>query len=380
MTAGSFTSSQSESLVTCVVPPGINAGGVEVFLRGVWTAVSASTGFPAPQLVGASPNVFQTSGGMLTLTGASFGGSACAGSGVSLLLTSTAAIQASYFQASSMQFVVPGTPSLVACAILYWSDTNVNCSVPAGLDPVVNVRVFVSAAVSSLPQQISYGAPAVTSVLPVDYLFSTSAGEVLTIIGTGFGPSSFPIAVLIGPPGSQTMLEMLSHTDTSISARLLFSRGGANLPVTVMTPLQARTAAGITVSFYPPLLLSMTPPGGRPVTGNFTFWCTGMNFAVTGLSINIGSTPCTSVSVLAGSAGVWNASCSSPAGFGTVPLVLALSGQQSTYDFAYDAPVVTSVSPFPADATVEVSLSFEIAAVIRFYCTGTSFGRRLSQG
>ena len=144
----------TDSQIVCLVGPGVGTG-FHFYITG-WIAPPQTVGYAPPSITSLSPSLLPVTGGVITLTGSGFGVSPCGSpplqSAVLLRLTSpptasqlanaTAAMQAD----SGMAADAGGTGltvTSVKCDIISWSNTTVECVVPAGLDPVVPVTVAI---------------------------------------------------------------------------------------------------------------------------------------------------------------------------------------------------------------------------------------------
>ncbi|QDK77941.1 T9SS type A sorting domain-containing protein [Spirosoma sp. KCTC 42546] len=217
----------------------------------------------------------------------------------------------------------------LTATLVKWTDTQIDCILPAGEGLNKQVSVFVGSTPSN-SLNFSYDAPSITSITPNHG--STSGGTSLIVLGSNFGLTG---SVTIG--GVSALTKVRSHTSIEVT---LPEGQGANLPV-VVTVLE-RPSNGVNFSYDAPVLTSMSPANG-PTRGGQVISLIGANFGRSG-TVTIGDAPVSLTGV------DWTATRIDfvlPEGIGTnLPVVVTVSGQVSnSLTFSYDAPTLLSISP-----------------------------------
>lgn len=175
-------------------------------------------------------------------------------------------------------------------------------------------------------------------------------GGTMTITGTGFTGAFFVVfRQFVGFQSRSTFASFTVDSDTQITAIIPPAPGGVAgiAGVTAVAPLDADPSTSIPFYHYvsPPTVTSVSGDYGL-VTGGTAVFVNGTGFT-SGATVQFGSTPATSVTVLSsnslsvvtppGSPGVVNVTVTTPAGTSAVS-----SGDQFTY---LPLPAVTAVTP-----------------------------------
>ncbi|MBA2405407.1 MAG: IPT/TIG domain-containing protein, partial [Bdellovibrionales bacterium] len=177
-----------------------------------------------------------------------------------------------------------------ACtSVLVVSSSKITCTIPAHAEGAVQVKVYGDA------NRTATATYTYTSTTPTISTFTPSVGPLtggtpININGTGFLAGA---SVTVG--GSVcTSVSILSST----SLTCLVPAKSAGSYTVVVTNLDGLSAtAGTTYSYQiTPIVNSVSPTSGV-LAGGGTLTISGSNF-VTGASVRIGATPCTSVNVV----------------------------------------------------------------------------------
>lgn len=251
---------------------------------------------------------------------------------------------------------------------------------PAGVTGPVDVVATFPGGTTVVTPQTKYtytGAPAVTSISPNSG--PAAGGSVVTIIGTGFlgvgcpvwsPPNPMPVVnvgVRFGAvPAlscnvvSDTQMVVLSPPNTGVQQVTVTNNNTGSSPFT--------TAANFTY-VTGPVVTALDPSFGPPQGGSVVK-ITGSGFAP-GATVTFGGTPGTAVTFFSSS----SLQVTSPAGTGTVDVVVSVSGVSSPKTandlFTYSQPVISSVVPNAgptAGGTVVVinGANFTVGALVQF--------------
>jgi hypothetical protein len=236
----------------------------------VWTTLP-NAGYAAAIINQVTPSTLPVGGGAIFITGANFGPGPCAAarlSGVIIGVTQApdAAITLSFLPTSRTWSPLNALVSAnVECHALEWSPTAITCAAPAGVDASVTVSVIVAGQSSAWPGPVSFEAPVVTSVssaMPV----GTPGGTLVTVKGTGFPLSPWPLAVLVG--NAPCVVINASERNSTESVICVAPRGVGVQRVSVHSPLQSSNITA-TLTYAAPTIVSVTTPRGRPIEGRF---------------------------------------------------------------------------------------------------------------
>lgn len=262
--------------------------------------------FKRPELVSRAPNSLPTLGGALTVTGTDFG--------------------------------VGGDSSVaiggVDCPITFHNHTTVVCDAPAGQGTghTLVLTVASQTSVNPLSLDVSYEAPAVTSLLPAS---GPTTGVPVVLLGSNFGSSGTVSFGSSGDTCAQTL-----YNSTRIECVVPEGQGvGQEVRVTV----SGQTSNTELFDFDAPAIADVRPSpatteGGVPVT------LTGTSFGLTG-TVSVGGLSCAVVSH-----NHTSVVCTLPEGQGVdKDVLLSVAGQASTGGddaFSYLAPSVAVLSQY----------------------------------
>ena len=299
--------------IAATTPPG-PAGPADVVVSDAGTTPVTLAGgytYVPPAVTAIDPNQGPTSGGqVVTIAGSGFG------------------------PGSTVTFGgAPATDVSVNDA-----GTAVTATTPAGTAGPVDVVVGdAGTAPVTLAGGYTYVPPAVTAIDPNQG--PTSGGQVVTIAGSGFGPSS---TVSIG--GAPATDVSVSGDGTAITATTPAGTAGA-VDVVVADPGSPTVTLPGGYRYVPPAATAIDPDQG-PTAGGQTVTVSGSGFGP-GSTVSIGGAPATDVSVNDAGTAV---TATTPAGtVGTVDVVVADAGGPDatlTGGYTYDpAPTVTGMSP-----------------------------------
>ncbi len=219
----------------------------------------------------------------------------------------------------------------VVCSNVSWGQTQIIVDAAPGEGANVPLVVTTSGGRSCPTVYYSYGAPALTSILPSIY---PTTGGTATLRGSNLGSNGI---IYVGT-------NVVSSWTSWSSSNIVFSLPpgqGMNLPVSVITGGQS--ASNLFISYDPPAISSVTPAHG-PTAGGTMVTLIGSNFGTTSatLMVTLGGNSCSNVS--------WtqtNISCATPPGNGTQLFQVGVNNESSTsrIAFNYDPPVIASVNP-----------------------------------
>ncbi|NNM30864.1 MAG: hypothetical protein HKO57_15195, partial [Akkermansiaceae bacterium] len=212
---------------------------------------------------------------------------------------------------------------------------------PQGQGQNLPLKVTLGTESDTVPY--SYTAPSIASVSGAP---ATQGGSTIVISGSNFGLSSGG-SVTIGGVGASVG----SWSHTSITATVPEGQG-TGIPVQVTAGGQASNLGSFD---YAPPSVNTVSAASRPTAGGVTVTVTGSNFgtlaAVTvgGAAATVSSQTHTTLDFLL------------PAGEGsTNDLIVDVSGQASTpVNFAYDPPVINSISPPGGVSTEETEITLD---------------------
>ncbi len=185
-----------------------------------------------------------SSGGPLTITGSGFGPQAG-------------------------QVTVGGT----AAAIIFWTDTQVVVTTPAGEPGPAQVVLTVNGQTAPGPT-FTYSPPLILRIVPAE----GSSGGPLTITGSGFGPQAGQVTV------GGTAAAIIFWTDTQV---VVTTPAGEPGPAQVVLTVNGQTAPGPTFTYSPPaaapVVSSVSPASGTignevTITGSGFAGATGVSF------------------------------------------------------------------------------------------------------
>jgi hypothetical protein len=215
--------------------------------------------------------------------------------------------------------------NLVACNVLGFSSTAIDCLMPAGRG--AGVAVVISAGGQTFDAEVDYDDPLLGGFQSEG---GPTAGQVLvTLQGSNFGSETSGVVVsfgdancLLGPPGTS-----VGHS--AITCRLPAGQG-ASVPVQVQVLNQQSNVRGYRYAapqLDPPVLNLLGTAGGERLV------LTGSHFGSSG-SVRIGGEPC-DIDVYGDS----RIECLTPPGSGAIrPLLLDVSGQIASSSVAYRPP------------------------------------------
>lgn len=227
------------------------------------------------------------------------------------------------------------------------SVTELICRLPAGYGKDVPVIVSVNGVVSKEPYHFSYDPPSISAVHLSNFQGKTSGHELVTILGSNFGPSKGRSSALKVMFGSFQALDV--EVLNANALEVITPRGfGRDLPVVVELGGQ-KSSDGESkihyISYAPPVVESIDPETG-PTTGGSILYIYGNNFGSHAAfpKVFIDDRPCVFVT--------WRSStlleCVLPSGTGRSKFVKVVVGGQSNGKntlFSYDAPSVSSIYP-----------------------------------
>ena len=259
------TGSYAASKVNCRLAPGTGTG-FTAFLGGVWTPLPTGSGYMPPAITAVTPTVIIGEVVAFTVAGSSFGAVYCS-SAMSVNVHALDMSEASLlYDVGSGQFA-EGTATNLPCAVSSWNDANITCSIPFS-NTTVPVGVSVSVAGQFTPAtprgfKLSFAPPMVTGVAS-GQLVPTIGGTAVSVMGTGFGPSHFPLAVLVN--SAQVVVE--SHVNDTALLIQAPAGGGDRSGVRVVTLFGTSDVAYV-LRYAEPVITHILTPTGRPCQGGF---------------------------------------------------------------------------------------------------------------
>ena len=230
------------------------------------------------------------------------------------------------------------------------SDTEITATTPAHADGTVDVTVVTpdgTSAVTPADQFTFVPGTAITGISPASG--PVGGGNTITITGSGFtGTTAVVFEQFVGFTSHTQAASFTVDSDTQITATVPPAPGGVsgNATINLLTPLGNDPTSPLTFYDYVGPTVSSVSNAFGLVTGGTTVTVTGTGFA-SGDTVQFGSTPATSVTVLSGtslsvvappnSSGLVDVTVTTPDG--TSPVV---NGDRFTY---VALPTVTGVSP-----------------------------------
>jgi hypothetical protein len=268
--ANASSASYAPSRIVCTVPPSVGTK-FEILIRNIWTQFPADAGYLTHAVTSVEPTGVPMTGGNITIRGIGFGLGVCVhslrASTVQVVVTRAPA------NASDLTFdpqapVVPGAAALLRellpCNVTSWTDTEVACMVPPGVDPAVGLEVGVGGRVNSTTGLFGFAAPVLYDAAFPGGAPPTVGGTVMSINGSGFPLLPWPVRVTVG--GRVCAVVPDTRSDTRVDC--VVPRGAGAVDVALYTALQP-AANTVRVAYEGPLITSVTTPSGRPVDGLF---------------------------------------------------------------------------------------------------------------
>eukprot|EP00163_Fabomonas_tropica_P033242 TRINITY_DN863_c0_g1_i5.p1 TRINITY_DN863_c0_g1~~TRINITY_DN863_c0_g1_i5.p1 ORF type:complete len:6170 (-),score=768.16 TRINITY_DN863_c0_g1_i5:895-19404(-) len=236
----------------------------------------------------------------------------------------------------------------VSCAYQVHTDTQLICTVPAGVGNLLSVDVLLKGARNDVNQYFTYAPPNVTDVSPKNGV--TAGGVLFSVEGDNFGPPGTPAVVRIG---SRTSTSCFSASDVLVTCAGHADGSGTGHSVFLTVGGQTSSISS-SFTYNSPTIGSLTPTKRKTNGGQF-LTVTGTNFGPhdsgpgTPINIRLGGTDCTASVHLSDT----QVRCTVPEGIGlsksiqvTVPTGTG-NAQTSPAPvlFTYRAPEITAVSP-----------------------------------
>ena len=307
---------QNHVHITCTLPAGTGGDHAVLVMIDGQTAAPLSFSYGAPVIAAIQPSEVDTTGGVILITGKGFG-------------------------PSGATVDVAGE----SCDVVEQTDSTVLCSLPAGAGANHPVTVAASGLVSAA-HAVSYGPPAITSVLPGKAV----GGATLTILGENFGSEDAEVTV------SGKTCQLLSQTHDAITCTLP-AGSGAGHPVTVSVAGQTSNAQ--VIDYGAPKLLEISPSAIPTSGGEVTV--AGAGFGEAGAQVTISGKVCELVAQTDTSI-----QCVMGAGVGQKhPVVITAGGQASSVGhISYMGPGVEKLISFggtPGDDLAIIGVNFGAA-------------------
>ena len=230
------------------------------------------------------------------------------------------------------------------------SDTEITATTISHAVGTVDVTVVTPDGTSAVTpaDQFTFQASRITGISPASG--PVAGGNTITITGTGFtGTKGVAFSQSVPFSNRTTFASFAVDSDTQITATVPPAPAnlGGNARISLLTPLGNDPTAPPTIYTYVgPTVTSINFPAFGLVTGGTTVTVTGTGFT-NGATVQFGSTPATSVTVVSstslnavsppGSPGVVDVTVTTPDG--TSPVV---NGDKFTY---IALPTITGVSP-----------------------------------
>jgi hypothetical protein len=231
--------------------------------------------------------------------------------------------------------------SIASSDVVYGNATSISAVSPAESAGPVDITVTTDGGTSatSVADQFTYlPIPIVTGINPS--AGPLSGGSPVTITGSGFTDAT------VVDFGTSAASSFTVNNDGSVTATPPTEAAGT-VGVTVTTPGGSSTAttSAQEYTFTPLPTVGSVSPNAGPIAGGTTVTVTGTNF-VAGATVSFGGVSATNVLYV----GPTTLVCTSPAGTGTVDVVVATPGGSSATSandqFTYDAvPSVTGIAP-----------------------------------
>lgn len=304
----SFTAVSSTSL-TCVTPAG-SAGPVNVVVTNPTSTGTLANGFTyegTPTVTSVSPAYGAAAGGtsvaingtgLLSVTGITFGGSACT-------------------------------------AITPVSTTTATCTTPAHAPGAVDVIATNPTGSNTLVGGFFYeGTPTVTGVSPS--AGGIAGGTTITITGTSFRTTT---GITVGGTACTSFAVQSSTQATCVTP----ARSAGTVSVAVTNPSGTGTLGGSFTYESAPTLTVVTPNGG-PTAGNTLITLTGTQLRTIS-AVTVGGAACSQVTPV----GPTSATCRTPAGAaGLVAVGVTNATSTATLNNAFryeSAPTIATITP-----------------------------------
>ena len=303
----------NNTAIICAVPAGQGTGQPVYITSGVNVNVApALLSYLPPQLSVVSPTSYDSSGGaILQLNGTSFG--------------------------TAGAVTVGG----VVCQLtgIGYSNTAVQCILPAGQGALQPVLITASGQVNSPALAFSYLPPSISTASPQG---GTGSGVQLTLGGSSFGNGSNSAVYVAGQPCAVAVGQWLQKRLTCTIPQ----SSGLYLPVWMNVSGQVSNV--VSFSFSPQLLNVSAPGGTAPTAGGVLINITGSGFAVPSIAnftVYFGASRCS----VTGQSSGW-LTCTLPAGGGSVAVIVSVNLTTATlnstaFTFSYDPPTLLSISP-----------------------------------
>jgi hypothetical protein len=219
------------------------------------------------------------------------------------------------------------------CTNPVWSHTNVTCTAPIGSGVNENVVLTTGTGQASPAALTNRNVPVITSISRVNG--PTIGGYNITLVGTDFAFAGVPSSVTIGTDNCP--ITFRNHT--SIVCTVAATSNGPKL---VQTSIDGQLSNSLGFTFDAPSVTTVDPLNG-PTRGNNLITIVGASFGLNPL-VTIASTNC-----LIQQFNHTFIICAAPVGQGLAqPLVVSnvqQIGSSATFNYNYDAPTITSISP-----------------------------------
>ena len=314
--------------IVCAVPPGQGANQSVVIASGtsVNPAGSAVLSYMQPNLAVVSSTAYDTGGGaVLSLNGTSFG--------------------------SAGAVTVGG----LACALtgIGYSNTAIQCILPAGQGVQQPVVITASAQVNTPARYLSYNPPVLN---PIAQQGGTGSTLQLTVGGASLGNGSASAVYVNGQPCAVAVGQWHQSGVTCTAP----ASAGLYLPVYVNVSGQVSNTQPFS---YSPTITNVSAPGGTaPTAGGVAILVTGTGFAsrsVANFTVYFGSSLC-NVTAQTNT----TMTCTLPPGGGTVSVIASVNVTvvvlySTAFAFSYDPPTLLSIwpltGPTAGNTTLQVS-------------------------
>ena len=134
---------------------------------------------------------------------------------------------------------------------------------------------------TSTPASLAPQPPQVTSVVTPSGPLSGSGGQTITLLGTRLGQRGVDVVTLVLANGVYAFASpscAVSVDFTAVACVSPLGVGGGFVPLVTVGNVSSAVAAGVVVSYAPPLVLAMTASGEQVSQGGFVVVVSGRNF------------------------------------------------------------------------------------------------------
>jgi hypothetical protein len=267
--------------IVCSQSPALGST-FQAYIRQAWVDLPASVGYSPPIVDAVEPPLLASSGGVVAIVGRNFGAGPCSNprrlSEVRLMMaqppSTSAEVWLSAFDVSQTRFNRVLSVSSVPCSLLFWSESLINCTVPAGIDISVSLTVHTGGQNTTVVGLVGFRPPMLFAVVSVSaehpnaVLYAhpaTRGGSLIRVNGTDIPAPQWPIAITVGPSVC-TIVQTLRTASAVVCA--VPPGAGSSVAVTLYTPVQ-QSAHALQLSYAAPEITELDMPSNASVNGGF---------------------------------------------------------------------------------------------------------------